>query len=85
MRTIGLNPRTNQATMTNRSYMDNILTTVEHFILSCCPAAMYQQDNARLHIPRLSQRYLQGYDVFLHPARLPDLQPIEHVWDLIRR
>ncbi|GFV26609.1 uncharacterized protein TNCV_318781 [Trichonephila clavipes] len=54
-------------------------------MLSSHPGAIYQQDNARPHTARLSQQYLQGYDVLPWPTRSPDLSPIEHVWDALGR
>ncbi|GFW88582.1 DDE_3 domain-containing protein [Trichonephila clavipes] len=47
--------------------------------------AIFQQDNADSHTTRLSQQYVQGYDVHLWPARSPDPLPIEYFWDVFGR
>ncbi|GFX60558.1 HTH_Tnp_Tc3_2 domain-containing protein [Trichonephila clavipes] len=52
-----------QGTLTARRYVDDILTPIVLPMLSSRPGAIYQQDNARPHTVRLSQQYLQGYDV----------------------
>ncbi|GFV76563.1 transposable element Tc1 transposase [Trichonephila clavipes] len=70
-----------QGILTAPRYVDDILTPIVLPMLSSRPGAIYQQDNARPHTARLSQQCLQGYDVLPWPARLPDLSPIEHVWD----
>ncbi|GBM58708.1 hypothetical protein AVEN_256480-1 [Araneus ventricosus] len=44
-----------------------------------------QQDNARPHTTVVPQHALQSVDMLPLPARLPDLSPIEHVWDIIGR
>ncbi|GFV94587.1 transposable element Tc1 transposase [Trichonephila clavipes] len=69
-----------QGTLTARRYVDDILTPIVLPMLSSRPGAIYQQDNARPHTARLSQKCLQGYDVLPWLARSPDLSPIEHVW-----
>lgn len=45
------------------------------------------QDNARAHSARVVQEYLNhvGVTVLEWPARSPDMNPIEHVWDLLKR
>jgi hypothetical protein len=49
------------------------------------PNGLYQQDNARPHIARVSLEYLEHANVNLlpWPPLSPDLSPIEHVWDKI--
>ena len=48
---------------------------------------LLQQDNARPHTARVTQDFLQRHGIPLlpHPARSPDLNPIEHFWDEIGR
>lgn len=51
----------------------------DHFVL--------MQDNARPHNAALTRQFLQEHDITVlnHPAVSPDLNPIEHVWDLMGR
>ena len=44
-------------------------------------------DNARPHTARVTRQYLldETIEVMEWPARSPDLNPIEHVWDMISR
>ena len=48
---------------------------------------VFQQDNARPHIVRLSVNFLQTNNVntLPRPSRSPDLAPIEHVSDMLNR
>ncbi|KFM83186.1 E3 SUMO-protein ligase RanBP2, partial [Stegodyphus mimosarum] len=44
-----------------------------------------KQDYTLPHTAQLPQQGLQGYDILSWPARSPDLSPIEHVWDMLRK
>ncbi|GFU82107.1 transposable element Tc1 transposase [Trichonephila clavipes] len=46
--------------------------------LNGLPGAIFQQVNARPHTARVSQD-------FLRQARSPDLSPVQHVWDQLKR
>ena len=46
---------------------------------------LFQQDNARPHTPAATQRALRGVQQLPCLARSPDLSPIEHVWDMMKR
>ncbi|GFV18348.1 transposable element Tcb2 transposase [Trichonephila clavipes] len=47
--------------------------------------AIFQQDNARPHTARVAQDFLCHFQNLLWPARFPDLSPVEHVWDQLKR
>ncbi|KAL0183512.1 hypothetical protein M9458_019208, partial [Cirrhinus mrigala] len=48
---------------------------------------LLMQDNARPHVAGVCQQFLQdeGIDAMDRPARSPDLNPIEHIWDIMSR
>ena len=46
---------------------------------------IFQQDNARLHTVAVTQRTLRNVKEMPWPARTPDLSPIEHVCDMMKR
>ncbi|GFW04971.1 transposable element Tcb2 transposase [Trichonephila clavipes] len=47
--------------------------------------AIFQQDNARPHTARVAQDFLRHFQTLARPASPPDLSPVEHVWDQLKR
>ncbi|GFU82830.1 uncharacterized protein TNCV_266271 [Trichonephila clavipes] len=47
--------------------------------------AIFQQDNARLHVARIVQRFFVNHQIELLPrlARFSDLSPIENMWSMV--
>ncbi|GFW07506.1 transposable element Tcb2 transposase [Trichonephila clavipes] len=53
--------------------------------LNGLPGAIFQQDNAHRHTARVAQDFLRHFQALPWPARSPDLSPVEHVWDQLKR
>ncbi|GFX72292.1 transposable element Tc1 transposase [Trichonephila clavipes] len=49
------------------------------------PEAIFQQDNARPHTARVAQDFLRHFQTLPWLAHSPDLSPVEHVWDQLKR
>ncbi|GFX08033.1 uncharacterized protein TNCV_1237131 [Trichonephila clavipes] len=74
-----------RGTLTGQRYVDDILRPLVGPFLKGLPGALFQQDNARLHRARVAQGFLCHFQTLPWPARSPDLSPVEHVWDQLKR
>ena len=74
-------------TLNAQRYRDEILAPMLIPYVNANPNAIFQQDNARPHIARLTTQYLQANNIGVMewPSKSPDLPPIEQVWDLLDR
>ncbi|GFV90777.1 transposable element Tc1 transposase [Trichonephila clavipes] len=60
-------------------YVDDIIRPYVGPFLNGLSGAIFQQDNARPHTPRVAQDFLRHFQTLPWPARSPDLSPVEHV------
>ncbi|GFV01609.1 DDE_3 domain-containing protein [Trichonephila clavipes] len=74
-----------RGTLTGQRYVDDILRLHVGPFLNGLPGAIFQQDNARPHTARVAQGFLLQFQTLLWPARSPNLSPVEHVWDQLKR
>ncbi|GFS63515.1 DDE_3 domain-containing protein [Trichonephila clavipes] len=53
--------------------------------LNGLPRAIFQQANACPHTARVAKDFLRHFQTLPWPARSPDLSPVDHVWDQLKR
>lgn len=74
--------------MTSGNYITDVLEEhVVTYALFIGNGFLLYQDNARPHVARCVTEYLELVNIqrLVAPARGSDLNPIEHVWDMLKR
>ncbi|GFT34031.1 transposable element Tcb2 transposase [Trichonephila clavipes] len=74
-----------RGTLTGQRYVDDILRPHVGPFLNGLPGAIFLQDNARPLTARVDHDFLRPFQTLPWPGRSPDLSPVEHVWNQLKR
>ncbi|GFW37606.1 uncharacterized protein TNCV_4028021 [Trichonephila clavipes] len=74
-----------RGTLTGQRYFDDILRPHVGPFLNGLPGAIFQQDNTRPYTARVAKDFLCHFQTLPWSARSPDLSPVEHMWDKLKR
>ena len=76
-----------QGNLTARRFQDEIVQPVLVPHLQANRGMLLAQDNANCHVARTTQNMFvaNGVRALPWPAKSPDMNPIEHIWDVLKR
>ncbi|GFU78716.1 transposable element Tcb2 transposase [Trichonephila clavipes] len=74
-----------RGTLMGQRYVNDILRPHVGSFLNGLPGAIFQQDNTLPHTARVSQNFLRHFHTLPWRTRSPDLSPVVHVWDQLKR
>lgn len=76
-----------EGTLNSDRYIREVVEAEVVSFLQHTPGAIFQQDNARSHVVRNVQAFFLAQQILLlpWPAHSPDMSPIEHIWNMIKR
>ncbi|GFT41408.1 transposable element Tcb1 transposase [Trichonephila clavipes] len=72
-------------TLNSQRYISEVLESVVLPCIQGLATAIFLQENARPHVPRIVQRLFFNHQIelLLWSARPPDLSPIENMWSMV--